>query len=88
MEKHYVFIKDNRVVQIAVFESQNQELANTIMQEKGYDNAIWIEENPPAIHSFWDGTIFEEPTQEYLVSIGLVSDSVPMNPLDLITQPS
>ena len=72
-EKHYVFIKNNRVEDILVFSEQNDELANLICSEKDYDLFVWCEENLPHKYSQYDGTDFTEPTHEYLVSIGVLS---------------
>jgi hypothetical protein len=76
MEKHYVYLKDNRVVQIAVFAEQNEELADTIAKEQGFDDALWIGENPvPHMWSEYNpinGT-FTNPTPQYLYSIGVLS---------------
>ena len=72
MEKYYVFIKDNIVQQVAVFASKDEQLANLILQEKGYDDAIWVEGTPPDVWSTYDGTVFTKPTDEYLISIGIL----------------
>lgn len=72
MEKHYVFIKDNRVVQIAVFASQDEALADAVAHEHGFDDAVWVGENIPAMYSSYDGTTFTAPTDEYLISIGIM----------------
>lgn len=75
-EKHFVYLKDNRVEQIAVFASQDEELADRIAQEQGYDDALWIGENtPPARWSTYDPTTgeFTPPTDEYLISIGIMN---------------
>ena len=73
MEQHYAFLKNNRVENIAVFASQNEELADRVAQEQGYDNAIWVGENAPAKWSTYDGTTFTPPTDEYLISIGIIT---------------
>lgn len=73
MEQHYAFIKDNRVVNVAVFASQDEVLADAITKEQGYDDAIWVGENAPTKWSSYDGETFTEPTQEYLISIGVVT---------------
>jgi hypothetical protein len=76
VEKHYVFLKNNRVEQIAVFASQDEELADRIAQEQGYDDALWIGENtPPALWSTYNPTtkVFTPPTPQYLYSIGVLS---------------
>lgn len=73
MEQHYVFIKDNRVAQIAVFASQDELLADAVAHENGFDDAVWVGENTPSMFSFYDGTTFTEPTPQYLHSIGVLS---------------
>lgn len=76
MEQHYVFLKDNRVGQIAVFASQDEELAYRITQEQGYDDALWIGEDPvPHRWSTYDPVTkeFIPPTNEYLISIGVMN---------------
>jgi len=75
MELHYAFIKDNRVANIAVFASQDEVLADAVAQEHGFDDAVWVGEDKPAMWSTYDGTTFTPPTDEYLISIGI------MNPL-------
>lgn len=72
MEQHYVFIKNNRVENIAVFASQDEELADRIAQEQGCDDAIWVGETIPSMWSTYDGTTFTDPTDEYLISIGIM----------------
>jgi hypothetical protein len=69
MEQHYVFLKDNRVMNIAVFASQDEALADAVAREHGYDDAIWVGETIPAMHSTYDGTTFTPATDEYLISI-------------------
>jgi hypothetical protein len=76
MEQHYVFLKDNRVVQIAVFASQDEELADRVAQEQGFDDAVWVGEDKPAMFSSYDGTSFTAPTKEYLISIGIMNPPV------------
>jgi len=73
MEKYYAFLKDNRVQQVAVFSSQDEKLANLIKEEQGYDNFVFIDENPPDVWSTYDGSVFTKPTDEYLVSIGVLT---------------
>ena len=76
MEQHYVFLKDNRVANIAVFASQDEVLADAVAQEQGFDDAVWVGETIPAMWSTYDGTSFTPPTDEYLISIGI------MNPVE------
>lgn len=72
-EKHFVYLKNNIVEQIAVFASQDEELADRIAQEQGYDDAVWVGEDKPAMFSSYDGTSFTPPTNEYLISIGILN---------------
>jgi hypothetical protein len=76
VEKHFVFLKNNVVEQIAVFASQDEELADRIAQEQGYDDALWIGEDPvPTRWSTYNPTTkeFTPPTDEYLISIGILN---------------
>jgi hypothetical protein len=72
MEQHYVFLKNNRVVQVAVFGSQDEALADAVAQEQGFDDAVWVGTDAPAMWSTYDGTTFTAPTDEYLISIGIM----------------
>jgi hypothetical protein len=72
MEQHYAFIKNNRVENIAVFALQDEELADLVAQEQGYDDAVWVGEDRPVKYSSYDGTTFTDPTEEYLISIGVM----------------
>ena len=73
MEQHYVFLKNNRVANIAVFGSKDEELADRVAQEQGFDDAVWVGENNPVMFSSYDGTTFTPPTDEYLISIGIMN---------------
>lgn len=74
MEKHYAFIKANRVENTLVFAEQNDELAQTICNENGYDSFVWLDEaEVPHRWATYDGTTFTEPTPQYLYSIGILS---------------
>ena len=75
MEKHYVFLKNNRVENIAVFASQDEALADRVAQEQGYDDAVWVGTDVPARWSTYNGTTFTPPTDEYLISIGIMNPS-------------
>lgn len=76
MEKHYVFLKNNIVENIAVFASQDEILADRVAQEQGYDDAVWVGENVPAKWSTYNGSTFTPPTEEYLISIGILNPEV------------
>ena len=72
-EQHYVFLKNNRVVNSAVFASRDEELADRVAQEQGYDDAVWVGEERITLWSSWDGNSFTPPTEEYLISIGVIT---------------
>ena len=61
MEKQYAFIKDSIVVNVAVFAEENQELADTIVTEQGYDLAVWCGTDAITMGSTWDGKNFIAP---------------------------
>ena len=71
MEQHYVFLKDNRVMNIAVFASQDEALADAVALEHGFDDAVWVGETIPTMWSIYDGTTFTPATDEYLISINV-----------------
>lgn len=78
MEQHYVFLKNNRVENVAVFASQDEALADAVAQEHGFDDAVWVGENKPAMWSTYDGTTFTEPTLDYLYEIGIAQENTAM----------
>ena len=78
MEQHYVFLKNNRVEQVAVFGSQDEELADLVAQEQGFDDAVLVGENKPAMWSTYDGTSFTAPTIDYLYEIGISNENQAM----------
>lgn len=78
MEQHYVFLKDNRVANIAVFASQDEALADAVAQEQGFDDAVWVGETIPAMWSTYDGTTFTAPTLDYLYEIGISNENTAM----------
>lgn len=76
MEQYYAFIKDGRVANIAVFGSKDEALADAVAQEQGFDDAVWVGEDKPAMWSTYNGTTFTPPTDEYLISIGIMNPVV------------
>jgi hypothetical protein len=78
MEQHYVFLKDNRVEQIAVFASQDEALADAVAIEHGFDDAVWVGEDKPVMWSTYDGTTFTPPTLDYLYEIGIAQENTAM----------
>ena len=77
-EQHYVFLKNNVVEQIAVFASKDEELADRIAIEQGYDDAVWVGEDKPVLFSSYDGKKFIEPTLDYLYERGISSENTVM----------
>jgi hypothetical protein len=73
MEQYYVFLKNNRVENIAVFGSKDEALANAVLYEQGFENAVWVGKDKPVMWSTYDGTTFTAPTDEYLISIGIMN---------------
>ena len=86
MEQHYVFLKDNRVANIAVFASQDEALADAVAQEHGFDDAVWVGEDKPAMWSTYDGTTFTAPTLDYLYEIGISQENTAMMEARLAAQ--
>lgn len=78
MEQHYAFLKNNRVVNIAVFGSKDEELADRVAQEQGYDDAVWVGEDKPAKYSTWDGAVFTDPTLDDLYDLGIAQENTAM----------
>ena len=76
MTKHYAFIKNNRVENITVFALRDEALADTVAQEQGFDDAVWVGTEKPAMWSTYNGTVFTPPTEEYLISIGIITPVV------------
>jgi hypothetical protein len=73
MEKTYAFIKDGIVQNVSVFTDKDDKLAKLITKEQGYDSFVYIGEEPdPARWSTYDGETFIPPTDEYLISIGVL----------------
>ena len=60
----YAFIKNGIVEQVAVFAEQNDGLANSIAQDFGYDEFVWVGANIPTMFSTWDGVEFTPPAPE------------------------
>ena len=78
-EKHYAFIKDGHVENIAVFAAKDDALAQAVCNDNGYDSFVWLDEAAiPHRHSSYDGTTFTEPTLDYLYSIGISNENTAM----------
>ena len=77
MEKTYAFIKNNVVENVFVFAERNDALAQTITDEQGYDSFVWLDDSAtPTRWSTYDGVSFTPPTQEYLISIGVIAPTI------------
>jgi len=88
MEQHYVFLKNNRVMSIAVFASQDEELADAVAQEHGFDDAVWVGNNKPVMFSTWDGTVFTDPTLDDLYTLGISEENTAMREARLAAEAS
>ena len=77
-EQHYVFLKNNVVEQITVFASKDEELADLVTIEHGYDDAVWVGEDKPILFSSYDGKVFTEPTLDYLYERGISNENTAM----------
>ena len=77
-EQHYAFIKNGVVEEIAIFGLQDEELADRIAIEKGFDDAVWVGENKPFLFSSYDGKVFTEPTRDYLYERGVTDENTAM----------
>ncbi len=77
-EQHYAFLKNNVVEEIAVFASQDEELADRIAIEKGFDDAVWVGEDKPILLSSYDGKVFTKPTLDYLYERGFQNENTAM----------
>jgi hypothetical protein len=76
MEQHYAFLKNNRVMNIAVFASQDETLADAVAQEQGFDDAVWVGPDRPILYSTYDGVSFTPPADDYLISIGIMNPPI------------
>jgi hypothetical protein len=71
MTVNYAFIKDGRVLEVYVFAAEDEKLVSDVVETFDYDSAVFVGENNPAKYSTYNGTIFTDPTEEYLISIGV-----------------
>ena len=86
MEQNYAFLKNNRVVQIAVFALQDEALADRVAQEHGYDDAVWVGSEAVTRWSTYDGTKFTPPTLDYLFEIGISDENTAMKEARIAAQ--
>jgi hypothetical protein len=88
MEYNYAFIKDQRVINVLVFgEPNNTELIDQVKESLGADLAISLSDYPvtehglPAMYWSYVNSTFEPPTEEYLISIGVLSPTPEIPPI-------
>lgn len=76
LEHPHAFIKDNRVINVAIFAEHDAELIKKVAMDCGAFETVCCcdYESVPTIHSSWNGALFEPPTLEYLFSIGVCSE--------------
>lgn len=77
-ELHYAFIKNGFVEQVAVFAEENEELADQVAHDLGFDDAVWVGENAPTMFSSYDGKTFTDPTVDDLYDRGLLPENSAM----------
>ena len=78
----YAFLIGDRVENISPIQAQDDALAAFACQTNGYDQAIFVDGPAPARWSTWDGQTFTPPTEEYLISIGVITPPEPEEVVD------
>lgn len=75
-EHPHAFVKNGRVVNVAVFAEHDQELIERVRVEQDADEAVCCCDNQyvPSLHWSWDGSSFEAATPEYLYSVGVLEN--------------
>lgn len=64
--KYCVFFnKNNRAVNVGVFDSEDEALAHFIKAENGYKDFVFSDENIK-LYSTWDGKKFTEPDDVFI----------------------
>lgn len=81
MEKHYTFLTGNRVVDNLVFAEKDDELAQRICNEKGYEQFMWM--NDAKIPVLWSTYSvarkeFTGPTNTHLQFLGVLNGDNPV----------
>ena len=80
----YAFLIGDRVENISPIQAQDDALAAFACQTNGYDQAIFVDGPEPDRWSTWDGQVFTPPTNEYLISIGVLNPSPPPEPEEVV----
>lgn len=69
----YAFLIGDRVENISPIQAQDDALAAFACETNGYDQAVFVDGPAPDRWSTWDGQTFTPPTEEYLISIGVIT---------------
>jgi hypothetical protein len=84
MTFYYAFLIGDRVQNITNIQAQDDALAAFACETNGYDQAIFVEGQEPVRWSTWDGQTFTPPTDEYLISIGVLNPAPPPEPEEVV----
>lgn len=78
-EYMYAFIKNGRVINVAVFAGRDENLANLVARDCEADHVVDCHEAGvvPSVYWSWDGEVFAPPTDEYLIEIGVMEPVKP-----------
>ena len=83
MEKHIALINKTtkRVVNVLIVDSIDKDYIKQFATDEL--DAIAVKDSTPYINGLWDGKEFSEPTNDYLIEIGLVNPVVIDDQTDL-----
>jgi hypothetical protein len=77
MEKTYAFIKDGIVENTYVFADKDDNLAESIRLQQGFDSFVYVgEKTDPARWSSYNGKTFTAPSDEFLIEKGILTPVV------------
>jgi hypothetical protein len=73
MEKHIALVNKNtkRVVNVLIVDSIDKDYIKQFATDEL--DAVVVKNSTPYINGLWDGKEFTEPTNDYLIEIGLVN---------------
>lgn len=77
-ETFYAFIKNNIVENICVFDKEDEDLADRVAHEQGFDDAVWTGQTKPKMYSTYNGKKFVDPTLDYLFERGVSMENEAM----------
>ena len=83
MEKHIALVNKTtkRVVNVLIVDSIDKDYIKQFATDEL--DAIAVKDSTPYINGLWDGKEFSEPTNDYLIEIGLVNRVVIDDQTDL-----